>query len=315
MAKYCSSKKAQKRNKACFTTLDDIPEEKPYEGISSCNTLFAKTKCDLFSESNQLPKNCLEKIELETEENLKLNRELDNLRKSLSEKTQEAKSEQEKLVDIPNQPNLSEVNKKKEGCDIWKFSLIGRLDFKGINFQDVKNSFEQQWQLGQGRVQFIPMNRGFYIIKLQSMEDRDRILNVEAWMFEQQKLNLMEWFHGFDAEKHNTSHATVWVKFPGLPVEYWIEKNLLAFGKSLGTPVVVYKGTLDHEYGYYASVLIDINFAELDTDGIHIMVGGRDFWQPIEIQKRPKFRTKCKIIGHVDSKCRKNHKNLAGNPL
>ncbi|XP_026433439.1 uncharacterized protein LOC113330850 [Papaver somniferum] len=182
------------------------------------------------------------------------------------------------LNTLPN-PTLKEgkptvvlsVSYYEEGCDIWKFSLIGRLDFKGINFQDVKNSFEQQWQLGQGRVQFIPMNRGFYIIKLQSMEDRDRILNVEAWMFEQQKLNLMEWFLGFGAEKHNTSHATVWVKFPGLPVEYWIEKTLLAFGKSLGTAFLVDKRTLDHEYGYYASVLIDINFAELDTDGIHIL--------------------------------------------
>ncbi|XP_026378349.1 uncharacterized protein LOC113272767 [Papaver somniferum] len=110
-------------------------------------------------------------------------------------------------------------------------------------------------------------------------EDRDRILNVEAWMFDQQKLNLMEWFPGFDADKHNTSNATVWVKFPSLPVEFWIEKTLLAF----------------------------------DIDGIHVTVGGRDFLQPIEIQNIPKFCTKCKIIGHIDSECRKKHKNTTGN--
>ncbi|XP_026378903.1 uncharacterized protein LOC113273385 [Papaver somniferum] len=201
----------------------------------------------------------------------------------------------------------------EEGCDIWRFSLIDRLHFKGVNFQDVKNSFEQQWQQGQGQVQFIPMNRGFFIIKLQAKEDRDKILNAEAWMFDQQKLILMEYFPSFNADRHNTSHATVWVKFPGLPVEFWIEKTLLAFGKSLGTPIVVDKRTLDHEYGYYASVLIDINFAELDTNDIHIVVGGKEFWQPIEIQKRPKFCTKCKIIGHVDSEFRKKHKNSLGN--
>lgn len=31
-----------------------------------------------------------------------------------------------------------------EGCDILKYSLIGRLDLKGVNFQDVKNEFQQQ---------------------------------------------------------------------------------------------------------------------------------------------------------------------------
>ncbi|XP_026448157.1 uncharacterized protein LOC113348549 [Papaver somniferum] len=167
--------------------------------------------------------------------------------------------------------------------------------------------------MDNGRVQFIPMNIGFFIIKLQSVEDRDKILNVEAWMFEQQQLNLMEWFPGFDADKHNTTNATVWVKVPGLAVEYWIEKTLLALGKTLGTPVV-YKRTLAHEYGYFASVLIHINFAELNTDGIYVTVGGREFWKPIEILKRPKFCTKCNIIGHVDSECRKKQNNGGNAP-
>ncbi|XP_026410373.1 uncharacterized protein LOC113305567 [Papaver somniferum] len=195
-----------------------------------------------------------------------------------------------------------------EGCKLWRFSFIGRLDLKGINFQDVKNSFEQQWKLGQGRVQFVPMNRGFIIIKLHSQEDKDKLLNVEAWLFDQQKLNLMEWFPGFDAYKHNTSHATVWVKFPGLHVEFWIFlKTLLSIGKTLGTLIVVDKRTLAHEYGHFASVLVDINFVELNTNAIHVTVGGLDFWQKFEIQKKPKFCSKCKMIGHTDSECWKKN--------
>ncbi|XP_026420057.1 uncharacterized protein LOC113316038 [Papaver somniferum] len=193
-----------------------------------------------------------------------------------------------------------------EGCDIWKFTLIGSLDLKGVNFQDVKNNLEEQWQLGQGRVQFVPMNRGFFTIKLQSQDDKDKLLNVKAWFFDHQKLNLIEWFPGFDADKQRTSHASMWVKFPGLPLEFWIEKTLLAIAKSLGTPIV---RTLEHEYGHFASVLVDINFAETATDSIHVIVGGLDFWQPVEIQKKPKFCTKCKIIGHNDQECKKQTSN------
>ncbi|XP_026419408.1 uncharacterized protein LOC113315330 [Papaver somniferum] len=121
----------------------------------------------------------------------------------------------------------------------------------------------------------------------------------------------MEWFPGFDADKHKISHAIVWVKFPCLTVEFWIEKTLLALRKTLGTPIVVDKRTLAHEYGHFTSVLIDINFAELNTDAIHVTVGGLDFWQSFEIQKKPKFCSKCKLIGHSDSECRKKTKKNA----
>ncbi|XP_026442511.1 uncharacterized protein LOC113342068 [Papaver somniferum] len=153
------------------------------------------------------------------------------------------------------------------------------------------------------------MNRGFFIIKLQSQADKDKLLNVEGWFFDHQKLNLIEWFPGFDADKQRTSHASMWVKFPGLPLEFWIEKTLLAMEKSLGTPIVVDKRTLEHEYGHFSSVLVDINFAEMATDSIHVTVGGLDFWQPVEIQKKSKFCTKCKIIGHNDQECKKQTSN------
>ncbi|XP_026455428.1 uncharacterized protein LOC113356488 [Papaver somniferum] len=195
----------------------------------------------------------------------------------------------------------------EEGCEVWRFSLIGILDFKDINFTDAKKELESQWQLGNGRVQFIPMVRGFFIIKLLSQEDKNKIFDAEAWIVDHQKLNLLEWYPSFDPQKQKTSHATVWVKFPGLPMEFWLEKTLLAMAKTIGTPIVVDQRTLAHEYGYYASVLIDINFAELDTDSIHVTVGGLDFWQKFDIHKRPKFCSYCKIIGHADGECRKKN--------
>ncbi|XP_026420055.1 uncharacterized protein LOC113316036 [Papaver somniferum] len=131
-----------------------------------------------------------------------------------------------------------------EGCDIWRFSLIGHLDFKGITFQEVKDDLEHQWQL------------------------------------------------------------KVWVTIRILD-----RKNvLLSLAKSLGTPIVVDRRTLAHEYGHFASVLVDINFSEAATDAIHIAVGGLDFWQSVEIQKIPKYCSKCKLIGHTDHECRKQHK-------
>ncbi|XP_026443829.1 uncharacterized protein LOC113343975 [Papaver somniferum] len=192
-----------------------------------------------------------------------------------------------------------------EGCDLWKHSLIGRLDFKTLKFEDAKKNLINQWQFTEDRVQFIPMNRGFFIIKLSSVEDKSRVHAKDAWIVEQQALTLIEWFRGFDVEKHKTSHATVWVKFLGFPIEFWVEKTLISLGKTLGTPVVVDRRTLNH----FASVLIDIDFSQHDTESVHVQVGDRDFWQEIDIQKKPKFCSKCKIIGHSDDECRRKKHN------
>ncbi|XP_026443171.1 uncharacterized protein LOC113343064 [Papaver somniferum] len=177
-------------------------------------------------------------------------------------------------------------------------------------YQCVYTILSQQWGLGEAGVQFIPMNRGFFIIKLLTQDDKDKVFkdgNKNPWIVNDQPLRLIEWYPGFDADKQCTSHSTVWVKFPSLPVEMWVEKTLLALGKSLGTPIVVDKRTLNHEYGHYASVLIDIDFAKHDTDSVYVEVDGRHFLQPIEILKQPKFCSKCKIVGHLDKECRKKH--------
>ncbi|XP_026442640.1 uncharacterized protein LOC113342258 [Papaver somniferum] len=169
-----------------------------------------------------------------------------------------------------------------EGCEIWRFSLIGRIIFKGVDFNDIKTSLEEQWKLGEGRVQFVPLNRGFFIIKLLSQEDKDRVFTEEGWMVKQQKLRFIEWYPGFDVNKPPSSRANVWVRFPGLPIELWVEKTLL----SLGNPIVVDSRTLNHEYGHFASVLIDIDFATHDADEIHVAVDGRNFLKKKRVKQQ-----------------------------
>lgn len=34
-----------------------------------------------------------------------------------------------------------------QGCEIWRFSLIGRLNFKGLDFNYVKKNLQLQWNL------------------------------------------------------------------------------------------------------------------------------------------------------------------------
>ncbi|XP_026420110.1 uncharacterized protein LOC113316099 [Papaver somniferum] len=203
----------------------------------------------------------------------------------------------------------------QEGCAIWNHSLIGRLHLKAKSFDVVTKSLEDQWNLGPGKVKFTPMNKGFFIIKFSSEEDKVKIRDGKTWKINQQELRLQDWFPWFDPDKESSSHATVWVNFPGLYVELWTEKILLSLGKNLGNPIMVDKKTLNRDYGCYATVLVDIDFVKTVPDSIHVTVGGRSFEQFVELQKIPKFFSHCKIFGHVESDCRqKTKKNHHVNP-
>ncbi|KAI3849088.1 hypothetical protein MKW98_029013, partial [Papaver atlanticum] len=191
----------------------------------------------------------------------------------------------------------------QEGCKPFQHSFIARLDFTGLKFPDVKKTLVQPWKLGH-EVKFRPMSKGFFIIMLANAEDKEKIRNGPKSVVNNQTLQLQDWYLNFNPNKQRTSHAAIWVMFPELPMELWTKKSLSSIGKSFGTPIVVDERTLKLEYGYFASVLIDIDFSKHIPERIFLKVGGKQFWQYIDIHKYPKFCSKCNIIG-ADEECRK----------
>ncbi|XP_026399108.1 uncharacterized protein LOC113294955 [Papaver somniferum] len=76
-------------------------------------------------------------------------------------------------------------------------------------------------------------------------------------------------------------------------------------GKVLGTPIVVDQKTLYLDFGYFAAVLVDIDFGKNIPERIRIKSGGKSFWQYLDIPKSPKFCLHCNIIVHHEKECKK----------
>ncbi|KAF6153103.1 hypothetical protein GIB67_034825 [Kingdonia uniflora] len=93
-------------------------------------------------------------------------------------------------------------------------------------------------------------------------------------------------------------------KLKGLHLEYWSPTNLMALGKALGTPIRVDNSTRHREFGVYARVLIEIDFAKTIPQRIYYEDEGVEVWQPIQIVEYPKFCSHCKIIDHIVSDCK-----------
>lgn len=193
----------------------------------------------------------------------------------------------------------------KEGIDMFEHSLIGRLNFNGLKLTQVKKDLEAQWQFDEDRCKLTPLTRGYFIIKLSSMEDKEHVWHGGCWTIGKQVLRVQNFYANFDPERQATSRTTVWVSFPGLFIELWTKKILTSLAKLLGRPVAIDQKTLDHDFGNFAAVLIDIDFAKPIPRRIWIKANGREFWQPVYIKgiEDINFCTHCKIMGHVFKDC------------
>ncbi|KAF6148586.1 hypothetical protein GIB67_042545 [Kingdonia uniflora] len=147
----------------------------------------------------------------------------------------------------------------KWGVERFKFSLIGRLDLMKTKLaiaRDVAMSLQKL----KGTCQFIPLGKGFFTILLDNEEDKFQIWRG-PWHIESQLLKVIPWVPNFDVLKQKNSNAMVWIKFPGLPNEYWEEDILMSMARTIGNPVQVDGSTLRRNTGLYASVLVDIDFS------------------------------------------------------
>ncbi|XP_026384338.1 uncharacterized protein LOC113279910 [Papaver somniferum] len=163
-------------------------------------------------------------------------------------------------------------------------------------------------------VQVCTYEQRFFVIMLSNSDDNEKI-SASNWFINHRALKLIDWYPGFNSEKQKTSHAAVWVRFPGLPMKLWTEKSILSMGKILGTRIVVDQRTLSLEYGHFASVLVDIDFAKHIPKCIALTAGGRKFWQYQDIPNDPKFCFACNIIGHCDDECKKKNSNTSSSKV
>ncbi|XP_026416551.1 uncharacterized protein LOC113311986 [Papaver somniferum] len=189
----------------------------------------------------------------------------------------------------------------EEEINPWKFSLIGRLNLHNTKFTDVAISLRKQWKLVE-ECKLIPIGKGFFTIKLDNEIDRSYFKAGECTV-NYQVLRLRNWVSNFRPANVRTSKAQVWVRFPGLGLEFWKEKKLFEICKEIGTPIKIDVATAKCELGLYANVLVEVDFTQLIPRKIWINMKCGGFFQDVMIHECPKFCSTCKIVGHLVTEC------------
>ncbi|XP_026410427.1 uncharacterized protein LOC113305628 [Papaver somniferum] len=152
------------------------------------------------------------------------------------------------------------------------------------------------------RVQAYSIRKRFFHHKLDNEIDRNYIKAGELEV-NYQVLRLRNWVSNFRPANVRTSKSQVWIRFPGLGLEFWKEKILFEICKEIGTPIKIDAAIAKCEVGYYANVLVELDFSQPIPSKIWINTKFGGFFQDVLIHECPKFCSTCKIVGHLVTEC------------
>jgi len=85
--------------------------------------------------------------------------------------------------------------------------------------------------------------------------------------------------------------------FHYLPLEYWQPRILFEIAGAIGTPIIIDQHTINHSFGHYARVLVDINMAGFLPDSLWVERENFTFDIEIEYEKRPTFVSLAILLG------------------
>ncbi|XP_062118682.1 uncharacterized protein LOC133832339 [Humulus lupulus] len=97
----------------------------------------------------------------------------------------------------------------------------------------------------------------------------------------------------------------VWIRLPGLGLQYWGVNCMSALVSTIGTPIVVDKVTKARTMIKFARILVDMEIAEHIPMHIHYLnERGQILEQAIEYEWLPTKCTNCKKLGHTTAVCK-----------
>ncbi|XP_058755572.1 uncharacterized protein LOC131628769 [Vicia villosa] len=106
--------------------------------------------------------------------------------------------------------------------------------------------------------------------------------------------------------------AQIWVRFFGLPQEYWRPQILFAITSSVGTPICIdsaaSKSRVERTFGYFVRVLVDMDLSQPLNHNVLVEREGFAFFTDISYENLPEFCFHCRKTGHNSIDCKLLHK-------
>ncbi|KAJ1425768.1 Ribonuclease H-like superfamily [Sesbania bispinosa] len=114
---------------------------------------------------------------------------------------------------------------KKGICIPWKRTVIIKLMGKRIGFRMLQNRLSKLWQPSSS-MEIIDMENDYFLVRFSNSDDLNHVLEHGPWMILDHYLVVQRWRPEFFPFEDKLERVAVWIRIPGLPVEYYNRKIL-----------------------------------------------------------------------------------------
>lgn len=108
----------------------------------------------------------------------------------------------------------------------------------------------------KGEISLVDLGMGYFLVKFSASEDLNFALEEGPWVIFGHYLTMRFWTPDFNPSAATIDATNVWVRFPGLPIEYYHTRILMALGNAVGKAVRSDVKTKNAERGKFARVSV-----------------------------------------------------------
>lgn len=204
--------------------------------------------------------------------------------------------------------NFSDVEKRRL-TKKWQTTLIIKLLGGSLGYMHLKRRLHSLWQI-KGRMELSCIGNGYLLASLYSKEDYYFALEGGPWIIQNHYLTVQTWKSNFNPWSEQIRKVAIWVRLPGLPVDYYDRKFFYNLGNMIGKAIKVDDMTLMKARTLYARMCVEIDL------GTPLLPSYSVDGNPLKIEYEGLHLIcfHCGRFGHNQEGCplRKKHEELAG---
>ncbi|CAN1273486.1 hypothetical protein LINPERPRIM_LOCUS15066 [Linum perenne] len=141
----------------------------------------------------------------------------------------------------------------------------------------------------------------YYVVRFETIGDYERAMFGGPWMVGDHYVVIQNWRPYFQPEDSTISTLRVWVRLPGVPLEYYDATILTIIGNKIGKTVRLDNTTLEGSRGNFARICVEVDLAKplLSKYRLHRRV------RRIEYEGLHTICFSCGCYGHAQDACDK----------
>ncbi|MBA0633738.1 hypothetical protein Godav_024702 [Gossypium davidsonii] len=207
----------------------------------------------------------------------------------------------------------SNMETNYQGFEAWAVGKI--MAIEKPNKEAMYRVLRSLW-LTKYEVNVVALTEEVIMVKFGYVEDRNRILNMMPWLFDNCLFAMLPFVKDKELETYEFNFSSFWLRIYNIPLEYMERQIDMDVGKAIGELVAIDWKDRNGGWTEVMRLKVKINVSNLLRRVVRLVGrNGVEMVYAIKFERLPAFCYYCGIIGHTTQKCKKKEEVSDSNNL